>query len=94
MNLPNAIAEKLGTPDSVLDDRVWLDVPSKCQHDFTHRFANRTTKQYQIKDTDQFWVVQVTYCKHKGCGARQDKGWYIDEPFDWNTNPPIVEESQ
>ena len=94
MNLPNAITETLGAPDSVLDDRVWRDKPSECKHDFAHAHANRITTQYRVIDTNQYLVKQVTYCNHRGCSSRLDKMWYIDEPFDWNTNPPIVEGTQ
>ena len=85
MQLKHTITKKLGTPDSVI---LFTDKCLEGEHDFENRFAHRITTQYQIIDTEQYQVVQSTYCYHQGCHSRQDKIWNIDKPFNYNTNPP------
>tara|TARA_R110002074_G_scaffold170957_1_gene333277 strand:+ start:567 stop:845 length:279 start_codon:yes stop_codon:yes gene_type:complete len=90
MNLPHAITEKLGTPNSTTPPYGCRIKDMEC--DFTHPHANRITTQYVVYGTNDYLVKQSTYCNHRGCSSRQQKIWNLDEPFDWNTNPPIVEE--
>lgn len=95
MNLPPLITKNLGKPIRIENP------PDKCrsidtrittlfQHDFTHIHAHRITTQYRVQNTQKYIIVQSTYCNHRGCSARQQITWEIDEPFDWNTNPPEV----
>ena len=108
MNLPHNICKNLGKPirienppdkcRSILGTKNFLDTRTTTlfQHDFTHIHAHRITSQYRVQNTlpEKYIIVQSTYCNHRGCSARQQITWEIDEPFDWNTNPPILEDSQ
>ena len=96
MNLPHNICKNLGKPIRIENPPDKCRCMGKDKCDFTHIHAHRITSQYRVQNTlpEKYIIVQSTYCNHRGCSARQQITWEIDEPFDWNTNPPILEDSQ
>ncbi len=68
------LTKELGNPDLVIDfftDCIFGE------HNFEDVSCHRIKTKYQIIDTDNFQMVQSTYCKHSGCGSRQDKVWNL-----------------